>query len=218
LLIHRAATGGTGRHEAHRSIDLALVFAMTLFLSACPSARADSGIEISGSTGFGALTAGVTSGRFAISPGASLGVCGEQWFFAARDTVSFLGATGGRFGIQNETTLGGGLLWERVNVSAGLSLNEYSLPICGVRFCAQARSFAPGASARVDVFGPYLSGSLGISNDMIRNGAAVAAKLLPEVLAWDGTAAPPPSLISLCREFLVAVGMEHLLGIEGAGP
>ena len=138
---------------------------MTLFLSACPSARADSGIELSGSTGFGALTAGVTSGRFAISPSASIGVRGEQWFFVARDTVSFLGATGGRFGTQNETTLGGGLFWELVNVSVGLSLNEYSLPICGVRLCALVRGFAPGASARLDVFGPYLSGSLGITLD-----------------------------------------------------
>jgi hypothetical protein len=58
--------------------------------------------------------------------------------------------------------------------------------------------------------------SFGNAKDMIRNGAAVAAKLLPEVLAWGGTAAPPPSLISLCREFLVAVEMTHVLGIEEA--
>ena len=59
---------------------------------------------------------------------------------------------------------------------------------------------------------------VGISKDMIRNGAAIAAKLLPEVLAWDGTEAQSPSMISLSREFLVTVGMAHLLGIEGAGP
>ena len=138
---------------------------MTLLLVGCPSACADNGIELSGAAGFGLLTAGVTSGRFALSPSASVSVRGEQWFFVARDTVSFLGATGGRFGINNETSVGGGLFWDLVNVSAGLSLNEYSLPICGAQRCAQVRGLAPGAGLRVDVFEPYLSGSLGVSID-----------------------------------------------------
>jgi hypothetical protein len=116
-------------------------------------------------TGFGVLVAGVTSGRFAISPSASLSVRSERGFFVVRDTVSLLGATGGRFGINNETTLGGGLFWERVNVSVGLSLAEYSLPICGPRLCGQTHGLAPGASARLDIFGPYLSGGLGVSVD-----------------------------------------------------
>jgi hypothetical protein len=150
---------------------------MTLVLRGCSSARADPGIELSGATGFGALTAGVTPGRFTMSPSASLGVRGEQWFFVARDTISILGATGGRFGIINETTLGGGLFWEAVNVSAGVSLNQYSLPVCGARLCGQLRGLAPGASLRIDIFGPYLSEGLGIAVDCsgtwITGGAAV---------------------------------------------
>lgn len=71
----------------------------------------------------------------------------------ARDTVSLLGATGGPFGINNETTFGGGLLWESVSASAGLSLAEYSLPLCGPRLCGKIHGLAPGASARLDVFG-----------------------------------------------------------------
>lgn len=138
---------------------------MTLLLSGCPSARADPSIELSGATGFGVLAAGVTSGRFAISPSASLGVRGEQWFFVVRDAVSFLGAPFGRFGINNETSLGGGLFWELVNVSVGLSLAEFSLPICGPRLCGQMRGVAPGVGARLDIFGPYLSGGLGVSVD-----------------------------------------------------
>ena len=129
------------------------------------SARADPSIEPSGSTGFGALVAGVTSARFAIGPSASVGLRGEGWFFVARDTASFLGATGGRSGINNETTLGVGFSGELVNVSAGLSLAEFSLPICGPRLCGQMRGLAPGADVRLDLFGPYLSGSLGISID-----------------------------------------------------
>jgi hypothetical protein len=82
-----------------------------------------------------------------------------------RDTVSLLGATGGRFGITNETTLGGGLFWELVNLSAGLSLTEYSLPICGPQRCGQVSGLAPGAGVRLDLFGPYLSGGLGIAVD-----------------------------------------------------
>ena len=131
----------------------------------CHQARAEPIIEISGAAGFGALVVGVTPGRFAISPSASLSVRGERWFFVARDTVSFLGATGGRFGITNETTLGGGLFWELVNVSAGLTLAAYSLPLCGPQRCGQVRGLAPGASVRLDLFGPYLSGALGLSVD-----------------------------------------------------
>jgi hypothetical protein len=142
-----------------------LSFGITLLFSGCPQARADPQVEISGATGFGVLAAGVTSGRFAISPSASLSIRGERGFFVARSTVSFLGATGGRFGINNETTLGGGLFWELVNVSAGLLLAAYSLPICGPRLCGQTHGLAPGGSVRLDLFGPYLEGGLGVSVD-----------------------------------------------------
>ncbi len=140
---------------------LALV-ALGLF---CPRARAETTVEVSGATGIGAVVVGVTPGRFAISPSASVSVRGEYGFFVARDTVSFLGAAGGRFGIDNETTAGGGVFWEQVNVSAGLSLVGYGLPICGPRECGQVRGIAPGASVRADVFGPYLSRALGVALD-----------------------------------------------------
>ncbi len=139
--------------------------ALLVLLSRCPLARADSSVEVSGATGFGVLVAGITPARFAISPSASVSVRGESWFFVARDTASFLGATGGRFGIHNETTFGVGLFGELVNVSGGLSLAELSLPICGPRLCGQVRALAPGANVRLDIFGPYLAGSLGISID-----------------------------------------------------
>ena len=139
--------------------------ALLVLVSRCPEARADSSVEVSGATGFGVHVAGVTSARFAVSPSASVSLRSDGWFFVARDTVSFLGATGGRFGIQNETTLGGGLFGELVNVSAGLSLSEYPLPLCGPQLCGQVRGFAPGVGARFDIFGPYLSGALGISVD-----------------------------------------------------
>jgi hypothetical protein len=143
--------------------DCRLIFAFTFLFVGCAEARAESSVELSGATGFGALVAGVTPARFAISPSASVSLRGESWFFVARETASFLGATGGRFGLHNETTLGGGLFGERVNVSAGLSLAALSLPICGPRLCGQVRGLAPGADVRLDVFGPYLAGNLGIS-------------------------------------------------------
>ena len=104
-------------------------------------------------------------------------------FFVARDTASFLGATGGRFGITNETTLGGGLFWELVNVSAGLSLTAYSLPLCGPQRCGQVRGLAPGASVRLDLFGPYLSGALGVAFDCA--GTWITGSAAP---AWSGVA------------------------------
>ena len=136
-----------------------------LMLCGRPRARAEPKFELSGAMGFGLLVAGITSGRFAIRPSASLSLRGKQGSFVARDTVSFLGATGGRFGITNETTLGGGLFWERVNVSVGLSLAAFSLPVCGPRLCGQMGGIVPGASVRLDLFGPYLSGGLGVAVD-----------------------------------------------------
>jgi hypothetical protein len=128
-------------------------------------ARADSTVEVSGATGLGVIVVGVTPGRFAVSPSGSVSVRGARALFVARETVSFLGANSGRFGIDGETTVGGGLFWEHLSVSAGLSLTGYSLPICGPRLCGQVRGAAPGASLRADVFGPYLSGALGIALD-----------------------------------------------------
>jgi len=100
-----------------------------------------------------------------MSPSVSFSVRGERGFFVVRDTTSFLGATGGPFGINNDTTLGGGFFWEFVNVSAGLSLAEYSLPTCGPRACARLSGVAPGASVRLDVFSPYVSGGIGMTAD-----------------------------------------------------
>ena len=56
--------------------------------------------------------------------------------------------------------------------------------------------------------------TFGITKDTIRNSAAVAAKVLPEVVAWDGTSAPAPSLVSLAREFLVTIGVAEQVGVQ----
>ena len=67
---YRAAMGKKGHHETHRWIDCFSIFLITLLFVGCPRVHADPSIELSGSAGFGVLTAGVTSGRFAM--GASL--------------------------------------------------------------------------------------------------------------------------------------------------
>jgi hypothetical protein len=147
---------------SRNTIAVAVLAALGLMTRA---AHADTTVELSGATGFGVLGAGTTPPRFSFGPGASVSVRGEQGFFVARDTVSFLGAGGGRFGIDNDTTLGGGVFWEAVNLSAGVSIAAYSLPLCGPKLCAQVRGVAPGVDVRLDVFGPYLSGAFGVSLD-----------------------------------------------------
>lgn len=160
-------------------------------------ARADPSVEISGGAGFGGFVAGVTSGRFMVSPSGSVSVRGECGFFVLRDTLSFLGITGGRFGLNNETTLGGGLFWEHVNLSAGLSLTAFWLPICGPRLCGQMRGIDPGASVRLDIFTPLLSDGLGVSADCagtwitggassVWNGISVRCSLGPIVRFTSG--------------------------------
>ena len=152
--------------------------------SFCPPVHADPSVELSGSTSFGAFAAGVTAARFAITPSASLSVRGERGFFVIRDGLSLLGAAGGPFGLNNETTVGGGLFWEQVNLSAGLSLMAYSLPLCGPRLCDfHVSGIAPGASLRADVFSPYLSGGLGVSVDCA--GSWITGSASP---VWSGIA------------------------------
>jgi hypothetical protein len=53
-----------------------------------------------------------------------------------------------------------------------------------------------------------------LSKDMIRNAAALAAKIKFEVVAWDGTTELPPSLVSLAREFLVSIGAPADLSVK----
>lgn len=72
------------------------------------------------------------------------------------------------------------------------------------------------ASALVD--DPNLRGP----KDMIRSAAAIAAKLQTAIVAWDGTAAPPPSLVSLARELHDVVMQEvrperYLVGEQHEG-
>ncbi len=134
--------GTRGRRGAVMGLDGFVILVITLLLG-CRRARAESSVEFSGATGFGALALGVTPARFAVSPSASVSLRGDGWFLVARDTASFLGATGDQFGIHNETTLGAGLFGKLVNVSAGLSLAGVSLPICGPRLCGQVHGLAP---------------------------------------------------------------------------
>jgi hypothetical protein len=128
-------------------------------------AEADPGLQFSASAGLGQFAAGAGSARFTIVPTASIVLLpGDRWLLRLDDAVTFLGATGGGFGMANTTTLAFGARWEAINVSAGLSLSEYSLPLCGTRWCGQARGVAPGVDARLDAFLPsLLDGAVGLS-------------------------------------------------------
>ena len=66
-------------------------------------------------------------------------------------------------------------------MSAGLSLMALSLPICGVRLCGHVRGVVPGASVRLEVFGPYLSGALGVALDCA--GTWILGRASP---VWNG--------------------------------
>ena len=128
-------------------------------------AGANPGFQLSASVGLGLFAAGTGPPRFAIVPtGSFLLLRGERWLLRCDDAVTLLGAMGGRFGAANATMLSFGARWEEVNVSAGLSLAEYSLPLCSALWCAQVRGLAPGVDARLDAFLPgVLRGALGLS-------------------------------------------------------
>ncbi len=48
-------------------------------------------------------------------------------------------------------------------MSGGLSLSAYVMDVCGPKLCGLMKGIAPGAVARLDFFGPYLAGALGVT-------------------------------------------------------
>ena len=156
-LNSRCAVRRVGRGVASSALCAAALFAVP--------AGADPGFQLAATVGLGEFAAGSGSARFAVVPaGSALLLLGERWLLRCDDAVTLLGATGGGFGAANATTLSVGARWEAVNVSAGPSLAEYSLPLCGARWCSTVRGLAPGADARVDVFLPsLLRGAIGLS-------------------------------------------------------
>jgi hypothetical protein len=163
--------GRKGEEETVRTTGRRLPWAALYILALCAAALfalpagADPRFQFSASVGLGEFSAGAGPPRFAVVPtGSFLLLRGERWLLRCDDAVTLLGATGGRFGAANATTLSFGAWWEAVNVSAGLSLAEYSLPLCGARWCGQVRGLAPGVDARLDIFRPeVLRGALGLS-------------------------------------------------------
>ena len=132
--------------------EAALLAGGTAVLLAC-HAEANTGVQVTASAGLGAFVAGAGQPRFAIVPTASLLLFRRQpWLLRWDDAVTLLGTTGGRFGIANTTTLSVGAQWGEFLFSAGISFNEYLLPLCGPRLCADVRGIAPGLDARVDVY------------------------------------------------------------------
>lgn len=110
-----------------RTPGIAFLASCAVALFALP-AGAEPGFQLSASVGLGEFTAGAGPPRFAVVPtGSFLLLRGERWLLRCDDAVTLLGTTGGRFGAANATTLSFGARWEAVNVSAGLSLAEYSL-------------------------------------------------------------------------------------------
>jgi hypothetical protein len=152
----------TGRRSRWATLFVLALCAAALF--ALP-AGADPGFQLSASVGLGEFSAGAGPPRFTVVPtGSFLLLRRERWLLRCDDAVTLLGATGGRFGAVNATTLSFGARWEAGNVSAGLSVAEYSLPLCGARWCSQVRGLAPGVDARLDIFRPeVLRGALGLS-------------------------------------------------------
>src|SRR5262245_21975364 len=76
-------------------------------------AESDPVVQCSASVGLGEFTAGVGPPRFAIVPaGSFLLRPGERWLLRCDDTVTVLGAVGGRFGVANTTTLSLGARWD----------------------------------------------------------------------------------------------------------
>lgn len=178
--MKRMSSRGAGRRVGGSLASLALCAAALLLT--LPT-RADPAFELSGSVGLGPFSAGAGPPRFAIMPTASfLVIPGERWLLRCDDAVTLLGASGGRFGAANTTTLSIGARWAAVNATAGLSFAEYSLPLCGARWCATVRSVSPGLDARIDVFHPgMLRGAIGLS-------ASCGALWLmgPSARVWSG--------------------------------
>ena len=142
-------------HRVLRHVRRGAALWATVSMAMLPArpAQADPGLQIAASAGLGAFAVGAGQQRFAIVPTASILLFRRQpWVLRLDDAATLLGATGGRFGLANATTISIGARWEDTFFSAGLSFDQYLLPLCGVRTCADVRGLAPGLDTRLDVF------------------------------------------------------------------
>jgi hypothetical protein len=65
-----------------------------------------------------------------------------------------------------QNLIGNAIKFRRRDVPATIQVTvDTAVSPYGPRLCGQVRGVAPGAGLRLDLFGPYLSGGLGISVD-----------------------------------------------------
>ena len=130
---------------------------------ATPARAGSTPYEVSLTTGLGAMSFGVTPGRFALAPGVSFTTDAKDWHFRAQETIAILGINAGPWGVVSTTTAGAGHSWESANLDFGLSLAAYSTEVCGPALCGRMSGIAPGADLRFDYFAEQANSLLGVS-------------------------------------------------------
>ena len=146
--------------------------------------------ELSGGVAVGGILAG-TSSRLSVSPHAGLAWQTSAGFvFGLHDVCSILPEMNGLgVGVYNHASLLVGYGSRTMHIGVGPSLSFYSMPMCGVEWCAPATGTAIGGSGRTYL---HLAGPLGLSalvsveyvnNPVMPGGVTMMATAGP-VLRW----------------------------------
>lgn len=147
-------------------------------------------LELSGGVSAGGLLVGGTP-RLAVSPHAGVSWRTEGGFLLlVQDALRVIPAVDRHgVGVYNQTTGALGYAWKAGRFSVGPSLSVFTMPMCGVGWCAPTAGMAAGGQARVDFF---FAGSLGVSatlsfewlNTPVVPGGVAAIAAVGPVLKW----------------------------------
>ena len=118
--------------------------------------------QAAGPPGAVGISAGVfqvgTTSRLAVAPTVSLNLTSPFSLTLQNTTLLFPGP--GRFGFNNQTSVGLGYFSDKVNIDVAAVLSQYWMDACGSTLCGRVVGVAPGGRAKVTY---YMWDSFGLS-------------------------------------------------------
>lgn len=139
-----------------------------------------------GAVGFsaGAFQVGTTT-RLAMAPTVSIHLA-EPVSLTFQDTLLLFPGPG-KFGFNNQTSVGLGYFSNNFNIDVGASFSQYWMDVCGTELCGRVIGVAPGARAKVSYF-MWESIGLAVNADIGWYGGR--SLVLPDGLAFMGIVGP----------------------------
>ncbi len=150
-------------------------------------------LEISGGVSVGGILIGPDP-RIAVTPHLGVQWRSEGGFaLSAENLLNLLPAANSLgIGLYNQTAVGIGYAWEKINLRIGPSLSLYSIPACTIGYCGRAVGLGLGGHVQGNL---YVLGPLGVSvsanldwvagSSFVLAGGLIGMVMIGPVLRWD---------------------------------